>query len=129
MNRAIFTTRRPAARAVAHLSALGAGGSLVMAVAHTGAAVPLVERLGPAAAVPPAAAGFFVGSVLYGLLASLAWRQAKPAWPLGVAVNLVALVSATVPFRGPVSAAAAAVALAGLAVLLSPSGREAFGRH
>ena len=129
MNRAIFTARRPAARTLAYLAALGALGSLVMAVAHSGAPVPLVERLGPGTPVPPAAGGFFVGSAVYAVLAGVAWRQAKAGWPLGLAVNLVALLSATVPFRGPISAVAAAVAVAALGVLLSPSGREAFGRH
>ncbi|HVM19505.1 MAG TPA: hypothetical protein VM307_06060 [Egibacteraceae bacterium] len=128
MNRAIFTSRRPAAKATAYLAAVGAVGALTMAVAHTGAGVPLVERLGPAAPVPPAAVGFFVGAALYAGLAVLAWRQASAAWPFGFAVNFVALVSATVPYRGAVSAVAAAVSVAAVIVLLSPSGREAFGR-
>lgn len=117
-----------AARAVAVLGALGAVGSALMAVSHAGVTLPLLAAIGPGGdrALPGVAAGFAVGVVLFALVAAGAWRQRPWAWAAALVVNGVALVVATVPWRGPASGAAAVITVAALAVLLSPPGRAAF---
>ena len=128
MARPIFTNRRPAAKVVTWLATLSAVGALLMAAAHSGLELPVASSLGPTSAVPAAAAGFLVGSAFFVVVGLLAWSQLRSAWSFGLVVNALALMSALVPFRGPISAAAAVVSVAAIAVLLSPSGREAFGR-
>lgn len=122
------TSAATAARLVAALAALGAAGSLVMAISHAGIRLPLVAALGPdgSRALPGVALGFAVGAVVFALLAVGAWQRHAWAWALGLVINGLALVVTTVPWRGPVSGAAAVVTAAGLAVLLSRPGRAAF---
>lgn len=117
-----------AAQAVGALAALGAVGALIMAVSHAGVTVPLVAQLGPGGdrALPAVAGGFAVGAALFALVAAGARRQRQWAWALGLVINGITLIATTVPWRGPVSGAAAAVTVAGLAVLLSRPGRAAF---
>lgn len=127
MNRRIFYTRRRAATTVAALCWAGFAGALVMAVAHTGADVPVVSDLGPGRPIPPVAAGFFLGAALYAGAALAARTPAPRPWRLALAVNGVAFVAAAFPFRGAVSAAAVTVSLAAMALLCSRAGRQAFG--
>ena len=127
MTRRISDTRPPAARVIAILCWAGFAGALVMAVAHTGAEVPVVSALGPGRPIPPVAAGFFLGAALYAAAAVAARRPAPRPWKLALAVNVVAFVAAAFPFRGAVSVAAVSVSLAALALLASRAGRHAFG--
>lgn len=122
------TAAATAARVVAILAVLAAAGSLLMAISHAGVRLPLLAALGPdgSQALPGVAAGFAVGAALFAALAVGAWRQHAWAWALGLVMNGLALVATTVPWRGPVSGAAAVVTAAGLAVLLARPGRAAF---
>lgn len=121
------STSPVAARVIVALATLGAAGGLIMAVSHAGLSVPVVAALGPGGdrALPAVAAGFAVGAALFALVAVGAWRRHAWAWALGLVVNGLALIAATMPWRGPVSGVAAVVTAAGLAALLSRPGRAA----
>lgn len=117
-----------AARAAAALTGLIAVGSALMAVSHAGMSVPLLAALGPGGerALPGVATGFAVATVLFAVVAVGAWRQRPWAWAVGLVLHGVALVAATMPWRGPVSGAAAVISIAALAVLATRPGRTAF---
>lgn len=120
--------RAPAAVAVAALSGVGAAGSALMAISHAGVTVPLLAAMGPdgSQTMPVVAAGFVVATLLFITVAAGAWQQRPWAWPVGLTVNGLALVAATMPWRGPVSGAAVLTAAATLAILVAPPGRAAF---
>lgn len=107
------------------LAALGALGSAVMTLAHLGIELSLLTLFGPARLIPTAAIGFATGTCLFVAVAVAVWRRWRRAWPLAVVVNLVALVTAAMPFRNWMSGAAIIVSLAALAVLASRAGRGA----
>lgn len=116
-------SRTPAAAvAVGGLALVGFLGSVAMSLAHLGLDLPV---LGPAALIPPVAVGFALGAALYGVVAVGAFRVRRWAWPLGLAVNGLAFLSAAFPYRGVASAVAMAVSAAVVVVLLSPPGRRA----
>lgn len=116
---------RPAAeRALVVLLALGAVGSAVMTAAHLGMPLPEAFGFGPGRVIVPAAIGFVVGTVLY----AIAWvgvqRRTSWCWLVALAVNALALTTATVQYRGLGSLSAIVVSIAVLIVLLTPSGRR-----
>lgn len=117
-----------AARAAAALTGLMAVGSALMAVSHAGVTVPLLAALGPGGqrALPAVATGFAVATILFAVVAVGAWRRRPWAWAVGLVLHGVALIAATMPWRGPVSGAAAVVSIAALAVLATRPGRTAF---
>lgn len=125
------TTPPAAVRAAAALTALMAVGSALMAVSHAGMSVPLLAALGPGGqrALPEVAAGFAVAAVLFAVVAVGAWRQRPWAWAIGLVLHGVALIAATIPWRGPASGAAAVVTVAALGVLATRPGRTAFLRR
>ncbi|MDP9022629.1 MAG: hypothetical protein M3N57_08015 [Actinomycetota bacterium] len=123
------STRPPAATAVAVLALLGVVGSVVMMLAHLGLGIPVIENLGPGRMLLPVAIGFAVGALLYAVVAAGAFAVARWAWWAGLVVNGLAFLSAAFPFRGWISAVVMAVSAAALVVLLTPAGREAFGRR
>jgi hypothetical protein len=123
MRTATTSHRRPAAAtAVAWLAVVGAIGAAYMVVSHVELYRADVVPLG----VP---AGFVLGALLFASVAYGAFRTAWWAWPAALAVNGVGLLSALVPWRGPQALVPAAVTLAALLVLLSPSGRRALPRR
>ncbi len=114
-------TSSRALRAVVVVAAVGLIGSVLMAIAHAGVQIPLFSALGPGggAAIPPAAAGFTVGAILY-LVALVGLARRRPwAWALGLVVFALTLTSAAVPFRGVGSIAGILVGGIGLALLLA----------
>lgn len=117
-----------AARAAAGLTGLIAVGSALMAVSHAGVTVPLLAALGPGGqrALPEVATGFAVATVLFAVVAVGAWRLRAWAWAGGLVLHGVALIAATMPWRGPVSGVAAAISIAALAVLATRPGRTAY---
>lgn len=119
-----------AARAAAALTGLTAVGAALMAVSHAGVTVPLLAALGPdgSQALPKVATGFAVGAALFGVVAVGAWRLRPWAWAAGLVIHAVALIAATVPWRGPASGAAAVVNGAAVIVLATRPGRTAFLR-
>lgn len=125
------TTPPAAVRAAAALTALMAVGSALMAVSHAGVSVPLLAALGPGGqrALPEVATGFAVAAALFAVVAVGAWRRRPWAWAIGLVLHGVALIAATIPWRGPVSGAAAVVTVAALAVLATRPGRIAFLRR
>lgn len=122
------TSPSTVARAAAALTALMAAGSALMAVSHAGVSVPLLAALGPGGqrALPEVAAGFAVATVLFAVVAVGAWRRRPWSWAVGLVLHGVALIAVTVPWRGPVSGAAAVVTVAALVVLATRPGRTAF---
>jgi hypothetical protein len=114
-------TRQPAATAIAALALVGMVGASIMTVAHLGIDLGFIR----AAALPPVAAGFAVGAVLFAAVAYGALRSTAWAWPLGLVVNGVGFVSAVFPWRGAEALLPAAVTLAAVVILLSRPGREA----
>lgn len=115
-----------AASTAAALSAVPALGSALLCVGHLGVDVPLLSALGPGGdgAVPIAATIFAVGTAAFGAAAWGLIRQARWAWPFGVAVHGLGVFSAVGNYRGAVSAVGLALSLGALAVLLSPAGRD-----
>jgi hypothetical protein len=112
-------------RAAAALAVLGALAAGVMAVAHLGVDLPGLPTIGAGRAVPPAAAAFAIGAVLFGLAAwGLAGRR---AWsrPLALLVNALTVAACAMPYRGPASAAGIAMGVAAVALLLLPGSRRA----
>lgn len=110
-----------ALRALLAVTVLSTIGMALMSVAHAGVEIPVVSALGPGGdqAVPPAAISFAVAAALYGLTALGLASGRSWAWALGLVVNALALVGASVPYRGFGSAVGIALTLAGLALLLS----------
>lgn len=104
------------------VGALGAG---VMALAHTGLAIPVIEDLGPAQPLAPVAAVFAAGALAYAAVALAALRRRSWWWGGALAVNLLAVASAAGQYRGFPSLVAIVVGAASLVVLLAPSGRRA----
>jgi hypothetical protein len=125
MSGALTTRTRPAGM-VACLAVVAAVGSALLSIGHLGVQVPLLSALGPGGdrVVVVAAVIFAIGAALYAAVAYGAFSGARWAWPLGIAVNALALLSGLREFRGAASAVGIALALAGLAVLLSPPGRR-----
>jgi hypothetical protein len=113
------THRRPVWTVIGWLSVVAAVGSALLAVGHMGVSVPVLSDLGPGGdgVVPVAAAVFTVGALLYAAVAVGAFRGARWAWPLGVAVNALALLSGLREYRGAASAIGIALAVAALALL------------
>jgi uncharacterized membrane protein (UPF0136 family) len=114
-------TRPPAATAVGVLAVVGVVGAIVMTLAHLGLDLGFIR----AVALPPVAAGFAVGAVLFAAVAYGAFRRTSWSWPFALVVNALGFVSAVFPWRGVEAVVPAAVTLAALAVLLSRPGREA----
>jgi len=123
------TARHPAATAVAVLAVIGALGSASMTAGHVGVETELLDPFGPGELVLPVAVAFVVGTLLYLTVAYAALRVRRWGWPTALAVNAVALIAGGIPFRGWVSAAAVAVSAASIAILVSATGRAAFGRR
>lgn len=117
-----------AARLAGALTGLVAIGSALMAVSHAGVTVPLLAALGPGGqrVLPEVATGFVVATVLFALVAIGAWRVRAWAWAVGLVLHAVALIAATMPWRGPVSGVAAAISVAALVVLGTRPARTAF---
>lgn len=128
MTVAASATRPRAAVSAAVLAVIVAAGAALMAVSHAGVTVPLLAALGPGGdrALPGVAAGFAVAALVFAVVAVATWRRRPWAWAVGLAVNTLALVAATMPWRGPVSGVAAVVTVAAIVVLVSPGGRAAF---
>jgi hypothetical protein len=126
------STAAPASRtltAAAALAATAAVGTALLAVAHTGASIPLLSRLGPqGGAVPPAVVAFGVGTLLFGAIAWGLARRERWAWTLGLGVAALSVLSGVGQFRGVVSAVGIAISLALAALLLAPASRSAVGR-
>lgn len=121
----IFSGRPPAATVVGWLAMLGAAGSVVMSLAHTGLAVPVVEGFGPGRPIVPVAVIFAVGAIAYATVAVAALRTLSWWWPAAVSVNLVAGAAAAGQYRGAPSLVAIVVGVVSLLVLLAPAGRKA----
>ena len=117
--------RPAAATAVGVLALLGVVGSVLMTLAHLDLDVAFLQALGPGRSLPPVAAGFAVGAVLFAVVAYGALRTAPWAWPIALVVNAVAFVSAVFPVRGVEALVPALVTLAALGLLLSRPGRDA----
>jgi len=124
------TTRSSQLDLVAWISGALAVGCALLAIGHLGLEVPLLSALGPGGARPviPAAIAFGVGAVLQGLVCSGVRRRRTWAWPLGVLVAAITLVSAATPFRGAMSAVGIALAALQLGLLLTRDARLALLR-
>lgn len=112
-------------RLAAGLAVLAAVGAALMAVAHLGVDVPLLPTQGLGRAVPPAAAAFTLGTILF---AAVAWglrSSARWAWWLGLVGFALALQGSAMPYRGVGSAVGIALSVLGLAALLHPATRRA----
>jgi lysylphosphatidylglycerol synthetase-like protein (DUF2156 family) len=115
-----------AAVAVAGIATLG---NLLLAVAHTGATVPLLSAIGPeGGAVPPAVVAFTVGTIVYGLITLGLSRANRVAWTAGLIVSGLSILSGIGQFRGVVTALAMATAAALIVLLLLPASRQAMTR-
>lgn len=116
--------RPAAARAVLVLLALGVVGSAVMTAAHLGMPLPESFGFGPGRVIVPAAVGFLVGTLLY----AVAWvgvlRRASWSWLVTVIVNVLALATGTLQYRGLGSLSAIVVSIVALIIMLSAAGRE-----
>ena len=115
---------------MAWISGALAVGCALLAIGHLGLEVPLLSAFGPGGARPviPAAIAFGVGAVLQGLVCSGVRRRRTWAWPLGVLVAAITLVSAATPFRGAMSAVGIALAALQLGLLLTRDARLALLR-
>ena len=124
------TDDRLVAQAVGWLSVVGAIGSAALAVGHLGIDVPLLSALGPegGGVVVPAAVAFLVGTVGFATVAYGAFTHARWTWTVGVVWNVLAVLAGIGQYRGVASAIGIVVALAALAVLVSPPGRRALRR-
>jgi hypothetical protein len=100
-------------------------GSLLLAVAHTGVRVPLLEVLGPrGGAVPIAASGFAVGALLHGLAFVGIARQRAWGWAVGLVIHGLTLAAAAFPFRGAGSVLGIGLSVLGLVLLMTPDVRH-----
>lgn len=117
--------RHPQLRAAAALAALGALAALLMAVAHLGIDLPILPTVGAGRPVPPAAAAFGVGTVLFALTAWGLARARPWSWALALAVNALTVAACAMPYRGPASAAGIVLSGTAIVVLLLPSSRRA----
>ena len=114
--------RAPAATAVGALAALGTVGAAFMAVSHSGIDMPLLN----APRLPMVAAGFAVGTVLYGLVAWGTFTRRAWAWPAALTINAIGFASTIMPWRGwDRSGVPAVVTLLALVLLISRRGRQA----
>lgn len=113
--------------AVAALSGTLAVGCAVLAIAHSGVAVPLLAAIGPGGdrAVVPAAIAFTVATLVLAAVALGALRAAAWAWALGVAAHGLVFLGSAFPYRGPASLVALIVSGSCIALLLSRPGRQA----
>lgn len=103
---------------------VGAVGAAIMSLAHWNVPMPFIEV---GRVVAPVAIALAVGAVLYVVVAFGAFGSHRWAWPLGLAVNGLALLgSLSPPFRGPLELVAIVVSAAALLVLVSGPGRAAF---
>jgi hypothetical protein len=130
-SRASARPRPPAATLVGWLQLVAAVGTALLAIGHAGVQVPLLSALGPGGdrAVPAAAIAFAVATVLFLAVATGAFTQARWSWPLGLAVNALAVLAGLANYRGPASAVGIAIGLAVLTLLLAPGGRHALLRR
>ena len=119
-----YNVTRAAAVAGA-LSAVVALGAALLCIGHLGVDVPVLSALGPGGdqAVPVAATIFALGTAMFGAAAWGLLRQARWAWPAGVAVHALGVLSGVGQYRGTVSAVGIVLSLAALVVLLAPAGR------
>lgn len=109
------------ARVAAVIAAVAATGNLLLAVAHTGADVPLLSRLGPTGgAVPPAVIAFSVGTVVFGAIAVGLWRGSSVARWAGLAICAISVASGVAQFRGVVSGFSILLAVVMAALLIRP---------
>lgn len=114
-----------ALRAATALSLLAALGAVVMAVAHLGIDVPLLPTMGLGRPVPPAAAAFSAGALVFALTAWGLWRRARWAWALGLVAFALALQGSAMPYRGTGSAVGIATSVLAISLLLLPATRRA----
>lgn len=112
-------------RGAAALAVIGALAAALMAVAHLGIDLPLVPTVGAGRPVPPAAAAFGVGTLLFALTAFGLARGRPWSWPLGLTVNALTLAACAMPYRGPASAAGIVMTSVSIVLLLLPSARRA----
>lgn len=112
--------------ALVAVSGLLSAGSVVMAVAHMGLAIPAVSALGPGGSRPvvPAAIAFTVLALLHGLVAVGVASRRGWAWPVGIGVAAVTALGAAFPFRGAVSAIGVVLAIVQLALLTGTRDRR-----
>ena len=117
--------------AAAALTALLGAGTLLLAVGHAGVAIPVLSAVGPGGTRPvwPAAGAFTamtlaLGTVVIGLARRRGW-----AWPAGVGLHALAVLSGLGQYRGVASAVGIVIGAVALALLLSPPGRAAAARH
>lgn len=105
--------RPRAATVIGVLGAIGLAGSAFMAVAHLSLSTAI-------------AAGFGLGVVLFGAVTYGALRQTSWAWPVGLAVNAIALAGSVMPWRGlERSGLPTLITVTALALLVSRPGRDA----
>ena len=116
---------RAARRTAVALLAVLAVGTALMAVAHTGVAVPLLDAIGPGGdtVVPQAAIGFAVAAAGFGAATVGLLRARRWGWALGLVVLTATLLAAAVPFRGAGSLLGIGLAAAGLIALALPGVR------
>lgn len=116
--------RPPALTAAAALAGLATLGALLMAVAHLGVDLPLLPTVGAGRPVPPAAAAFALGTVLFALTTVGLLRAARWSWPLGTVAAALAFLGAAFPYRGIGSAVGMATSGLLLVLLLTPRVRR-----
>lgn len=111
-------------RLAALVAAISAVGTFLLAVAHTGIEVPVLSALGPqGGAVPPAVAGFAVGTLLFASIAAGLRRGQRWAWFAGLTAAGLGIAGGLGQFRGPVSAVGIALAVVLGGLLLAPGSR------
>lgn len=110
------------------LSIVGALGSGVMLLAHLGLDLDLLAPLGPGRLIVPAAIGFAIGTIAYTVVVFGAAQHRSWAWLTALLVNGLAVVVASIPFRGWFSVIAVAVAAMAIILLLMPGIRGSFSR-
>lgn len=115
-------------RSTIALALAGLVGSAAMLVGHLGFRVPFLSGISPGRLILPAAIGFGFGTVAYAVVVLATWQRRRWGRWLALAVHGLALLSASVPFRGWFSAVAAGVAAAAIVVLLTPGAKQALGR-
>lgn len=119
----------PSLRGAVGLSAVAAGGNLLLAIAHTGVTIPLFSSLGPqgGGAVPAAVVAFAVGTTLFTAITIGLLRQHRWAWIAGLVVSALVVLSGVGQFRGVVSAVGIVLAVGLAGLLLAPPSRRQIG--
>lgn len=118
--------RAPVATVVGVLALVAGAASLIMTLAHLDIPIPVVME--EATMLPPVAGGFALATLLCVAVAVGAFRAARWGWWLGVIVFAAAVpVVLGSPEQNWVSYLVLGAALVGLVLLVSRSGRVAYG--